>query len=104
MSIRAVDYDVEYPERIDDEYITESGFIKRDESVDECSFDVAIEMFKFTTLYIEMLGTLYTPARPSTEKYVSLVQDLEVKLDAWRAQAPKSIGTSNGIDLWLVFC
>ncbi|CUS13548.1 unnamed protein product, partial [Tuber aestivum] len=91
MSIRAVDYDVEYPERIDDEYITESGFIKRDESVGECSFDVAIEMFKFTTLYIEMLGTLYTPARPSTEKYVSLVQDLEAKLDAWRAQAPKSI-------------
>ncbi|RPB03165.1 hypothetical protein L873DRAFT_1671301 [Choiromyces venosus 120613-1] len=91
MSIRAVDYDVEYPERIDDEYITESGFIKRDESVDECSFDVAIEMFKFTTLYIEMLGTLYTPARPSTEKYVSLVQELEAKLDAWRTQAPKSI-------------
>lgn len=92
MAIREADYDVEYPERIDDEYITESGILKREESTDDCAFDVAIEMFKFTALYIEVLATLYAPARPSREKYVALVQDLEAKLMKWRDQTPRSLG------------
>lgn len=91
MSIRETDYDVELPERLDDEYITETGFLKKDESIEDCAFDVSIEMFKFTALYIEMLGTLYAPARPSREKYVSLVEDLEGKLLKWRDNAPKSL-------------
>lgn len=91
MSIRETDYDVELPERLDDEYITETGLLKKDESIEDCAFDVSIEMFKFTALYIEMLGTLYAPARPSREKYVSLVEDLEGKLLKWRDNAPKSL-------------
>ncbi|KAL7268445.1 hypothetical protein RUND412_008932 [Rhizina undulata] len=91
MSIRDVDYDVEYPERIDDEYITETGFLKRDDGVEGCAFDVAIEMFKYSQLYIEMHSTLYAVARPSRENYVSLVEDLEGKLIKWKDQASKTI-------------
>lgn len=91
MSVREVDYDVELPERLDDEYITETGFLKKDEGTEDCAFDVSIEMFKFTALYIEMLGTLYSLARPSREKYVALVEDLEGKLLKWRDNAPKSL-------------
>lgn len=91
MCIRETDYDVELPERLDDEYITETGFLKKDEGIEDCVFDVAIEMFKFTSLYIEMHGTLYAPARPSREKYVALVEDLEAKLLKWRDNAPKTL-------------
>lgn len=91
MSIRETDFDVEYPERLDDEFITETGYVKREDGNEDCAFDVSIEMFKFTSLYIEMLGTLYAPARPSREKYVSLVEELEGKLIKWKEQAPKSL-------------
>ncbi|KAH0613746.1 uncharacterized protein H6S33_005632 [Morchella sextelata] len=91
MSIRETDFDVEYPERLDDEFITETGYLKREGGNEDCAFDVSIEMFKFTSLYIEMLGTLYAPARPSREKYVSLVEELEGKLLKWKEQAPKSL-------------
>lgn len=91
MSIRETDFDVEYPERLDDEFITETGYVKREGGNEDCAFDVSIEMFKFTSLYIEMLGTLYAPARPSREKYVSLVEELEGRLIKWKEQAPKSL-------------
>jgi hypothetical protein len=91
MSMRVGDWDVEYPERVDDEYIVESEILKREDGVEECKFDVAIQMFKHASLTVQIHSTLYSVQRPSREQYVSLVEDIEGKLIKWRDQWPKSL-------------
>jgi len=91
MSIREGDFDVEYPERIDDEYILENEILKPEDGHEDCEFDVAIEMFKHATLTIQIHCTLYSVARPSRDKYVALVEDIEGKLKKWRDNRPKSL-------------
>jgi len=91
MSIRDGDFDVEYPERVDDEYILENEVLKREDGIEDCEFDVAIEMFKHTTFTIQIHSTLYGVTRPSRDKYVALVEDIEGKLSKWRDNHPKSL-------------
>lgn len=91
VGIREEDYDIELPERIDDEYLTSEGFLPRPEGVEGCTFDVGIEMFKVIPLYIEMNASLYAVARPNRDKYVDLVEQLEKRLIQWRNQVPKWI-------------
>jgi hypothetical protein len=91
MSIRMGDFDVEYPEKIDDEYILENEILKKEDGVEGCEFDIAIEMFKHATMTIEIHSTLYGVTRPPREKYVALVEDIEAKLNKWRDNHPKSI-------------
>ncbi|KAA8911846.1 fungal-specific transcription factor domain-containing protein [Sphaerosporella brunnea] len=91
MSIRKGDFDAEYPTKIDDDYILESEILKREDGVEDCEFDIAIEMFKHTTLTIQIHSTLYGTTRPPRDKYVSLVEDIEAKLNKWRDEHPKSI-------------
>lgn len=91
MSIREGDFDVEYPERIDDEYIFENEIRKRDDGVEDCEFDVAIEMFKHATFTIQIHSTLYGVSRPTRDKYVDLVAEVEAKLDKWKKNHPASL-------------
>lgn len=91
MSLRDGDYDAEYPERVEDEYITAAAILKRPDNNEDCSFDVAIEMFKHSNITIQIHSILYGAARPSRDKYVSLVEDLEGKLTKWREGHPASL-------------
>ncbi|KAF8540519.1 fungal-specific transcription factor domain-containing protein [Trichophaea hybrida] len=91
MSVRDGDFDVEYPERIDDDYILENEILKREDGVEDCAFDVAIEMFKHTTFTIQIHSTLYGVSRPSRDKYVDLVEEIEGKLTKWKDNHPKSL-------------
>ncbi|KAI5813637.1 fungal-specific transcription factor domain-containing protein [Pyronema omphalodes] len=91
MSIRDGDFDVEYPERVDDQFITEKEIIRTEDGVEACEFDVAIEMFKHTSLTIQIHSTLYGVTRPSRDQYVNLVADMENKLQIWRDNHPKSL-------------
>lgn len=83
MSLREGDWDVDYPERVEDESITETGILNTSVP-DECSIDVAIAMFKHTAITMKIHSTLYGAIRPSIDKYVSLVEDLERDLSTWR--------------------
>lgn len=83
-SLREGDYDADYPERVEDSGITETGIQKSLGSEDECTLDVALEMFKFTNISIKLHGTLYGAIRPSADKYVPLVEELEQQMRQWK--------------------
>lgn len=89
--ITAGDYDIELPERIDDDYLTAGGYLQRPEPAEGCNFDVGIELFKLTPLFIEINESLYSVARPNRDIYVDLVEKLEKRLVQWREQVPKWI-------------
>ncbi|KAF8463140.1 fungal-specific transcription factor domain-containing protein [Kalaharituber pfeilii] len=91
MCLTEADYDIELPERVDDEYLTADGYLTRPEGVKGCSFDVGIEFFKVIPLYVEINSTLYAVVRPSRDKYVELVEQLEKRLIVWRDQIPEWI-------------
>ncbi|KAI5787658.1 fungal-specific transcription factor domain-containing protein [Peziza echinospora] len=114
LSVREGDYDTELPMRIDDEYITAEGILPVPDNVEGCRFDVGIELFKIIPLYTEINCSLYTITRPSREKYVKLVEDMEQKLLEWRDGVPKYISQDSPkvdhrfqaihLDLWLHEC
>lgn len=92
MSIKQGDFDAEFPERVDDEYILEGEIIKKGEDEDQdCRIDIAIDMFKHALLTIEIHTKLYGVSRPERNVYVSVVESIEAKLDKWRAGCCKTI-------------
>lgn len=84
ITLREGDYDAEYPERIDDNEITETGIQKTLAPEDECTLDIALEMFKLTNVTMKIHSTLYGAIRPSVDKYVLLVEEIEQQLRQWK--------------------
>ncbi|EPS35123.1 hypothetical protein H072_11612 [Dactylellina haptotyla CBS 200.50] len=83
------DYDVEYPERIEDEFITESGFTQDPLPPDaRCSFDVAFGLIKCAEFTIEIHTKLYGAVKPSKSEYQPLVEAIEAKMTAWKDALP----------------
>ncbi|KAF3913911.1 hypothetical protein ABW21_db0205271 [Orbilia brochopaga] len=83
------DYDAEKPARIEDEFITESGFTKPLLPDDEkCSFDVAFGLIKCAEFTIDVHTALYAAKRPTEEEYQPLVEGVEAKMTAWKDALP----------------
>lgn len=101
-SLRSTDYDTELPERIDDEYITSQGILTRPQGVENtCKFDVGIELFKMVPMYIDVSQTLYGIHRPTSDRYVSIVEEFDRKLDAWAKNFPKHLQLDPSGDIQL---
>ncbi|KAF3921547.1 hypothetical protein AA313_de0202408 [Arthrobotrys entomopaga] len=83
------DYDVEYPERIEDEFITESGFTQDPLPADaRCSFDVAFGLIKCAEFTIEIHTKLYGAVKPSKAEYQPIVESIEAKMTSWKDNLP----------------
>lgn len=91
ISLREGDYDVEYPERAEDDDITETGIQKTIAPEEECSLDIALELFKFSKIAISIHSTLYGAVRPSVDRYVPFVEDLEQQLRQWKDNLPPTL-------------
>ena len=75
--------------------ITETGLLKRADSNDECTIDIAIELFRHTVLSIQMHSALYAAVRPSRDEYVAVVEELEGKLVKWHQNCTKNISLNS---------
>ncbi|KAI9850023.1 MAG: hypothetical protein M1838_006196 [Thelocarpon superellum] len=88
MPLRLEDFDVELPEPVDDELLSEAGIDTSTPS--KCIFRIGIEAFKVVPLFMEMYSSLYAVRRhPPT--YIETVNRLETKLKRWRDQWPTEL-------------
>lgn len=90
LALRVNDFDAEMPLCVPDECITKDGILPRQpgEENSGCGFDVAVEMFKYVVCHIEIVTTLYTVNRPSTEEYERVVVRMEKVLKDWQERIP----------------
>ncbi|RVD87004.1 uncharacterized protein DFL_005253 [Arthrobotrys flagrans] len=85
------DYDVEYPARIEDEYITEAGFTQEPlspTSDGRCSFDVAFGLIKCAEFTIEIHTKLYSAQKPPSDEYQPFVDYMEAQMTSWKDNLP----------------
>lgn len=80
-----------FPEAMEDDNLTETGIIKRQETGEECTYDIALCLFRYTMLGVEIHSRLYGATGPSKENYVTVVEDLERRLTRWRERSLKII-------------
>jgi len=92
VSLHPSDFDVELPRRIEDENITERGFLQEEISPDDdCSFDVGFGLFKIAEFTIEIYTKLYGVEKPSREDYWPIVENIEAKMKAWKESLPNHL-------------
>ncbi|TGZ76334.1 hypothetical protein EX30DRAFT_367478 [Ascodesmis nigricans] len=98
MSIQDTDWDVELPERVEDEDITENGIINS-QHPKECSIDVGLDLFRHAVMTIKIHTTLYCSKRPNLDKlYVEKVNELEHELEKSQGESDLcSVKTENPI-------
>lgn len=81
MSFRMEDFDIELPQEVADEQLSESGI---DTSIPAtCQHTVGIHAMRLSLLYMELYSTIYA-VRRQPEKYIQTVNSLEAKLQAWK--------------------
>lgn len=86
------DYDVELPERIEDEYITEEKFTQTPPGPDVAtSIDIAFGLFRIAEFTIEIHSKLYAAERPSKKEYLNIVQTIEAKMTTWKDGLPSHL-------------
>ncbi|KAI9823247.1 MAG: hypothetical protein M1826_000190 [Phylliscum demangeonii] len=85
MPIRLTDMDVEYPEPVDDELLSEDGIDRARPG--KCAYLIGIEVYKAAVLFLELFSSLYAVKRPE-QNHIALVTSLELKLTRWREQWP----------------
>jgi hypothetical protein len=88
MPLRLTDFDVELPEAVDDELLSENGIDRSRPG--KCAFKIGIEAFKVMIIFLEMFTTLYAVKRNPAE-YVDNVTRLEAKLKDWRDHWPADL-------------
>ncbi|KAK6340170.1 hypothetical protein TWF730_001938 [Orbilia blumenaviensis] len=85
------DYDVEYPARIEDEYITEAGFTQEPLPINaegRCSFDVVFGLIKCAEFTIEIHTKLYSAQKPHSSAYQPFVDYMEAQMTGWKDNLP----------------
>ena len=95
MPLRVEDFDVEIPEAVDDELLSEAGI---DTSrVGKCVFRVGIEAFKVEPLFMELYNNIYAVKR-SPHNYVQVVRSLENKIQKWCNQWPAELTQESALN------
>ena len=88
MPITVDEFDVPFPEPINDELLTENGV---DTSRDlPCDFEVAIAMFKLMPLIMEMFSNIYS-VRRDPQNYSKIIYALEDELQKWENELPAGL-------------
>lgn len=88
MHVRAEDFDVELPDPVDDELLSENGIdTSRPGS---CLHRIGIEAYRIAPLYMELYSTIYA-VRRRPEIYMDTVTRLESRLRAWQEGLPSQL-------------
>jgi hypothetical protein len=88
MPFRMEDFDVEMPEEIDDDLLTENGLDTSRRG--RCLHNIGLQAIRLIPLYMELYSTIYAVRRPS-ENYISTIDRLEAKLRIWRDGLPSEL-------------
>jgi hypothetical protein len=85
MALRSDDWDVEMPEAIDDQLLSESGLDTSRPG--KCNFLVGLEALKVAPLYMDLYNNIYAVKR-SPRTYVDTVLRLEKRIRDWSDNWP----------------
>ncbi|KAI9894097.1 MAG: hypothetical protein M1814_004868 [Vezdaea aestivalis] len=85
MALRPDDFDIELPESIDDEYISETGIAQV--RPNPCTFQIGIEACKQQLLCLQLYTSLYSVKRDPAV-YEETVKRLEAAIVNWRDNLP----------------
>ena len=88
MPFRMEDFDVEIPEPIDDDLLSENGVDTSRPG--KCQHLLGLQAWRMVPLYMEMYSTIYA-VRRSPENYVVEVNALEAKLRTWKEGIPTEL-------------
>jgi hypothetical protein len=88
MPFRPEDFDVEMPEDVDDELLTENGLDTSRPS--KCLHNIGLQAIRLLPLFMELYSTIYA-VRRSPENYISTINRLEGKLRTWREGLPPDL-------------
>lgn len=98
MALREEDYDVELPEAVDDNLLSEEGIDTSKEG--ECEFLVGMNSFRFEPICIDLYNNIYAVKR-SPQTYVETVLRLEHRIqsyiDSWDADLMRRWATANDV-------
>jgi hypothetical protein len=86
--IRYEDFDVEIPEPVDDELLSENGLDTSRPG--KCLHNIGLTAFRLCPLFMEMYSSIYA-VRRDPDSYVSTVNRMEAKLKAWKDSLPDDI-------------
>jgi len=88
MPLKLIDFDIEYPDLIDDDLISEAGIDTSRPG--RCINSIGLTGWKLTPLFIELYDTIYA-VRRSPETYIQTVNRLEAGLQSWLDNRPSEI-------------
>lgn len=88
ITLRYEDFDVEIPEPIDDDLLTENGLDTSRPG--KCLHNIGLIAFRMVPLYMEMHSSIYA-VRRNPETYVANVNRMESKLQAWKDSLPADL-------------
>ncbi|KAJ4397840.1 hypothetical protein N0V93_002077 [Gnomoniopsis smithogilvyi] len=89
MPIRSEDIDVEYPEVISDDCLTEDGIIDSGRPGD-CYFSVALPAVKLAILFMDMWNNVYA-VRQSPQAYVAAIHQVEASFRELQRDLPDDL-------------
>lgn len=86
MPLRAEDMDVEMPEPLDDELLSENGLDTSRSG--RCAFEIGLRAMAMVPIMMELYSTIYA-VRREPETYMATIGRLEAKLRAWKDGLPQ---------------
>jgi hypothetical protein len=88
MPLRIEDFDVEMPEKVDDELLSENGLDTSKPG--KCLHEIGLQAIRLLPLFMELYSTIYA-VRRSPENCIPTINRLEAKLRAWRDGLPPDL-------------
>ena len=95
MALGSDDWDVEMPEAIDDELVSETGMDTTGPG--KCNFLVGVQSFHLVPIAMELYNSIYAVKR-SSRTYVDTVLRLESRLRDWQEQWPPELKHESASD------
>jgi hypothetical protein len=89
MALRPDDFDVEIPEALDDDLVSENGIDTT--SPGKCTFLVSIQEFKLMFIFMDLYNIIYAVRRTSPEVYVNTVRQLDHRIQQWYDESPPEL-------------
>lgn len=88
MPFRYEDFDVEMPEPIDDELLSENGLDTSRPG--RCMHEIGLHAIRIIPLYMELYSTIYA-VRRHPDNYIGTISKLEAKLRTWKEGLPPDL-------------
>ena len=88
MALRVDDFDVELPDTVDDDLLSDAGLDSSREG--KCSFLVGIEGFKCQLIFMDLYNNIYA-VRRSPKTYVETIRRLDTRINQWHNQIPSQL-------------